>query len=673
MSPVNATYIGISGYLIFWVLFAVAFGSFLYRIIFLVRLLCVGQEAKRFNKPRRRIIHALSEVILQRCNLRSVSKGDLAGIGHAFMFWGFGLFLLGYLIFIGLSTGFGLYPHLDGSGFETVYYSILDIAGICVVAALIWAAVRRYLIRPERLKASTEAGFILGLVFILMILHFLVEGFGYAASDIPLFWPPVGTAFAHLIESSDMSQESMETAYRITWWLHYIVILGFLVYIPRSKHLHILASPFNMLFKSYAPKGSLDTPDIDKVDNIGATRVSGFNWKQLLDLYSCTECGRCHEVCPAQQSGKHLSPREQVLNLKHHLIEKGAELLKNPASGQSFIGETVSEDEIWECVTCRACQEVCPSDIEHVGRIIDIRRNLALMEVKFPAKVKQFYKNIEENSNPWGKAWVYRSNWSGGLNIPAPSVELNVDTIYWAGCLGAYDERIQRISIALSRLLKIAGIPFAVLGKEEKCCGDAVRRTGNEYLFRQLARQNIDTFEKYHVKRIITHCPHCYNVFKNEYPLFGGHYEVVHHTQLIADLIRRGTIPTPDKQMNKSLVYHDPCYLGRYNDIYVNPRQILQSIPGLNLVEKNPCTENSLCCGAGGGGMWMTETGERRISQILLEQVMGKKPEMLATACPYCLTMLENESREKGLQNSLAVMDIVEILQSALSNKNRCE
>jgi Fe-S oxidoreductase len=503
-----------------------------------------------------------------------------------------------------------------------------------------------------------------------MILHFLTEGFGYAASEIPSLWPPVGTALANLFESSGMSQESAETAYRITWWLHYIVILGFMVYIPRSKHLHILASPINMLFKSDTPKGSLDTPDIDTADVVGASRISGFNRKQLLDLYSCTECGRCHEVCPARQSGKYLSPREQVLNLRHHLLEKGAELLKNPASGPSFIGETVSEDEIWECVTCRACQEVCPSDVEHTDRIIDIRRNLVLMEARFPSKIKEFYKNIEENSNPWGKAWVYRANWSGGLNIPAPSAETDVDTIYWAGCLGAYYERVQRVSISLSRLLKIAGIRFMVLGQEEKCCGDAVRRTGNEYLFRQLARQNIETFEKYHVKRIITQCPHCYNVFKNEYPHYGGYYEVVHHTQLIADLMRRGVIPAPDKQIDKSLVYHDPCYLGRYNDIYADPRQILQSIPGLDLVEKNPCTENSLCCGAGGGGMWMTEAGERRISQILLDQVMEKKPEILATACPYCLTMLEDESREKAPQNSLAVMDIVEILQSALPDKN---
>ncbi len=478
MLPVNNDYLGISGYIIFWVLFAVALALFLNRTIFLIRLLGLGQKTGRFNRPWRRIISALNEVVFQRCNLRSVSKGDMAGIGHAFMFWGFGLFFISYLVFIGLSAGFGLYPHIEGSAFETAYTSILDIAGICVIASLIWAAVRRYIIRPKRLKASPEAGIILTLVFALMILHFLQEGFGYAAGEIPSLWPLAGTAVARVIGSSGMSQASAETAYRIVWWLHYIVILGFMVYIPRSKHLHILASPFNMIFKSDAPKGSLDTPDIERLDIVGASRISGFNRKQLLDLYSCTECGRCHEVCPAQQSGKVLSPREQVLNLKHHLIDDGARLLKNPVSGPSFIGETVSEDEIWECVTCRACQEVCPSEIEHVNRIIDIRRDRVLMEAKFPAKIKQFYKNIEENSNPWGKAWVYRSNWSGGMNIPAPSAESPMDTILWTGCLGAYDERIQRISISLFRLMKNAGISFTVLGKEEKCCGDAVRRTG---------------------------------------------------------------------------------------------------------------------------------------------------------------------------------------------------
>ncbi|HSW57974.1 MAG TPA: (Fe-S)-binding protein [Dehalococcoidales bacterium] len=669
MSPVNTTYFGISGYLIFWVLFAIALGFFIYQMVFLIRLLYLGREVRRFNRPWRRMINTLGEVILQRCSLRSVSKRDLAGIGHALMFWGFGLFVPGYFIFIGLSAGFGLYSHLDGSRLETVYYSILDIAGVCVIAAIIWASLRRYLIRPERLKASPEAGVILGLVFTLMLTYFIAEGFGYASGDIPQFWPPVSTQLARAIESSDMSQEAMETAYRVAWWVHYGVILGFGVYIPRSKHLHILASPFNLLFKSEAPRGTLDMPNIGEMEEVGASQVSGFNRKQLLDLYSCTECGRCHEICPARQSGKQLSPMEQVLNLKHHLISEGAGLLKNSSPGRSFFDETVSEDEIWQCVTCRACQEVCPSNIEHVGRIIDLRRNLTLMKACFPAKIKQFYKNIEENSNPWGKAWVYRYNWALGLNIPALTAKSSFDTIYWAGCLGAYHERPQRTAISLSRILKAADISFAVLGNEEKCCGDAVRRTGNEYLFQQLARQNISTFRKYHVKKIITPCPHCYNVFKNEYPHFGGQYEVVHHTQLIADLIRRGTIPVPEKSLNKSLVYHDPCYLGRYNDIYLDPRQILHSIPGLKLAENNFRTDNSHCCGAGGGGMWMTETGERRISQILFDQVTEKKPEILATACPYCLTMLEDESREKGLQNSLAVMDIVEILQSALPQK----
>jgi Fe-S oxidoreductase len=425
------------------------------------------------------------------------------------------------------------------------------------------------------------------------------------------------------------------------------------------------------LYRSNGPKGALSTPDLDAEDTVGASRISGFTWKQMLDLYSCTECGRCHDVCPAQQSGKLLSPREQVLRLKHHLIETSPALLKHasPDSFPEFVGSVVSTEEIWDCVTCRACQEVCPVDIEHVSRIVDIRRDRVLMKAAIPDKIQRFYRNIEENSNPWGKAWVYRGNWAQGLNILKPEAEKSAETIYWAGCLGAFDERIQRVAISLSRLMKTSGIGFTVLGSEEQCCGDAARRTGNEYLFQQLALRNIRNFERYQVKRIITACPHCYNVFKHEYPRFGGKYEVIHHSQLIESLLRQGTLAIPGGQPEKKVVYHDPCYLGRYNDGYTEPRRIIESISGLTMIEKNPNGNKALCCGAGGGAMWMSETGERRVSGILLDQVIEKQPDIVATACPYCLTMLENEVREKGMGTSMAVLDIVEILQNALSAK----
>jgi Fe-S oxidoreductase len=650
------------GYLLFWGLFAVAFGLFLSRIVLLARILRMGRAESSHAAWAAGMV---GKVLLQLCNLKKLKRSDLAGIGHALLFWGFGLFFISYLLFIGIGAGLGVWGHVESTTAWKAYASILDIAGSLVILAVIWAAVRRYIVRPARLKPGASPGIILGLVFSLMVLHFLAEGFSYASGYWTGSWPPVGAALGNVFNG--LPQSSIDTGYRVTWWLHYALILGFMVYIPYSKHLHILTSPFNAVFRSGQRKGLLDTPDLDKEETVGAGNISSLTRPQILDLYSCAECGRCHEACPAVISGKALSPREQVLNLKNHLVKKGPVLLKNGTNGESFIGKAVTENEIWDCVTCLACEEVCPVDIRHVERMVALRRNRVLMQASFPSKIQQFYRNIEENSNPWGKSWTYRGNWAEGLNARHPAKDTAADTIYWAGCLGAYDERIQRVSNSIVRLLKAAGVNFSILGKKERCCGDAARRTGNEYLFQQLARQNIETFNKNGIKKIITNCPHCYHVFKTEYPRLGGNYEVLHHTQLIAGLIQDGKIHTAEKQVNKTVVYHDPCYLGRYNGIYHDPRQILRSIPGITILEKNPHGEDTLCCGAGGGGMWMSETGTRRISQVLLEQVTESHPAVLATACPYCLTMLENESRERGLETSLSVMDIAEILQSSLS------
>jgi Fe-S oxidoreductase len=653
---------GTSGYILFWGLFVAAFGFFINRIILLIRLLRLGRP-EPWNPGWTTGI--TGKVLLQLCNLRRVKWSDLAGFGHALLFWGFGLFFISYILFLGTGAGFGLWGRVEGTSAWTVTASILDIAGICVILAVIWAAVRRFIVRPARLKRDANAGIILGLVFCLMVLHFLSGGFSYAKGYWAGAWPPVEAMLGNIFVG--LPETSIDIGYLVTWWLHFTLILGFLIYIPYSKHLHILASPLNVVFRNRQRKGVLSTPDIDKEDVVGAGHISSLTRNQILDLYSCAECGRCHEVCPAVISGKSLSPREQVLSLKNHLIKTGPALLKNGNDGISFIGNAITEDEIWDCVTCMACEEVCPVDVRHVERMVAFRRNQVLMKAEFPAKIRQFYRNIEENSNPWGKAWTYRANWSEGLHIPGPLEDSPIDTIYWAGCLGAYDDRIQRISTSIIRLLNESGIRFSILGKKEMCCGDAIRRTGNEYLFRKLALQNIDTFRKNGVRRIITPCPHCYHVFKNEYPHLGGNYEVLHHTQLIADLLHRGNIRTPETQLNKTVVYHDPCYLGRYNGIYRDPRQILQSIPGIQVIEKRPYGEDALCCGAGGGGMWMSETGRRRTSRVLLDQVTECHPAILATACPYCLTMLENEAREGGMETSLAVMDIAEILQNSLS------
>jgi Fe-S oxidoreductase len=636
---------GLYGYLLFWGLFIVAFGFFLAKVIVLVRTLLKGRAEPA--KPGWAAGMA-GKVLLQLCNLKSLKKSDLAGLGHALLFWGFGLFLVSYILFIGLGAGFGIWANVEGTTGWKVYASILDIFGILVIGAVIWAAVRRFIIRPARLKPGKQAAIILALVFTLMLLHFLSEGFSNVAGNWSGNWPPAGAALGNLVHG--LAEASIDAGLQITWWLHYTLLLGFMVYIPYSKHLHILASPFNVVFRGSQLKGFIDTPDLEKEETASQDTASTLTRRQILDLYSCAECGRCHEACPAVMSGKALSPREQVLNLKNRL--------NSPLdTGQG----------LWDCVTCLACETVCPVDIRHVERMVDLRRDQVLMKAVFPAKIKQFCRNIEVNSNPWGKSWTYRGNWAEGLKVHNPSDNTPVNTVYWAGCLGAYDERTQRISTAIVRLLNAAGIRFSVPGKKEMCCGDAVRRTGNEYLYQQLARQNITMFKENGTRRIITNCPHCFHVFKNEYPQLGGDFEVVHHTQLLGALLQEGKIPTPQKQPDKTIIYHDPCYLGRYNGVTNTPRQILKTIPGFNVIEKNPTGKDTLCCGAGGGGMWMSETGEKRISRLLLDQVQEWRPNILATACPYCLTMLENESREGGTGNSLAVMDIAEILQSTLT------
>ncbi|HJX69707.1 MAG TPA: (Fe-S)-binding protein, partial [Dehalococcoidia bacterium] len=362
MSPVSASYWGIPGYAIFWVLFAIAAGLFAQRLYFLFRLMRLGKPENRFDRIGQRIKTTLVEVVPQWCNLKTVTRKDLAGVGHALLFWGFSLFLISYIIFIGLAGGFGISPAIERTTFEIVYSSILDIAGVMVTVALILAAIRRYVIRPQRLEPTAEAAIILILVFVLMVLNVSVVGFGYAAHEVHASWPPLGATLAAFLSGTGLSQGTLEAVFRGVWWLHYAVILGFMVYIPRSKHLHILASPVNVLFKPLGPKVVLEPIPLEETGTFGASKIQDFSWKDLLDLYACAVCGRCHTNCPAQLSGKSLSPRELILNLKEHLLEAGPGLLAGKAEASSesraktMIGDVVTEEEIWACTTCGACQ-----------------------------------------------------------------------------------------------------------------------------------------------------------------------------------------------------------------------------------------------------------------------------------------------------------------------------
>ncbi|MBM4348664.1 MAG: 4Fe-4S dicluster domain-containing protein [Deltaproteobacteria bacterium] len=684
MSPVSATYWSIPGYVIFWVLFAVAFGLFLQRFYLLYRLMRLGKQENRFDQIGQRIKNMLVEVVPQWCTLKTVTRKDLAGLAHALLFWSFSLFFISYIIFIGLAGGFGLSSLIERTPFETVYFSILDIAAVLVTLTLILAAVRRYIIRPPRLEPTAEAGIILIMVFSLMALHVLGVGFDHAARGVHASWPPLGAALAGFLSGTGISQGTLEAGYRWVWWLHYLVILSFMVYIPRSKHLHILASLVNAFFKPLGPKVALEPIPLEALEapegsaTFGASKIQDFTWKDLLDFYACAECGRCHVNCPAQLTGKSLSPREVIHHLKEHLLEAGPGLLANKtdaspesqaeAPGKTMIGDVVTEEEIWACTTCGACQEVCPVNIEHIRKIIDLRRNLVMAQSKMPESAQLMLRNMQQRGHPWAgvQSMRLRGDWTSDLELKILAEGDNADTLFWVGCTGALVERNVKATLSMTRVLKAGGVDFAVLGDAETCCGDPARRAGYEFQFQMMAEQNIELFKSYNIKEIITTCPHCYNTIKHEYPRYGGDFKVVHYTELIADLISQGKLKLIN-ELNSKLTYHDPCYLGRYNSVYSEPRRILQAIPKAKLEEMERSRDTGFCCGGGGGLMWIEEQpGTTKINQMRIEDVIKTGVDTVVAACPYCLQMFEDAIDHKEMKDSLKARDLVELVEEAM-------
>jgi len=678
VSPVSTTYWGIPGYVIFWVLFAIAFGLFAQRFYFLFRLMRLGKQENRFDRIGQRIKTMLVEVVPQWCTLKTVTRKDRAGIGHALLFWCFSLFFISYIIFIGLAGGFGLSPVIERTPFETIYFSILDIAAVLVTVTLIVAAVRRYVIRPQRLEPTAEAGIILMMVFSLMMLHVFGVGFDHAARGVHASWPPLGATLAGFLSGTGLPQGTLEAAYRGVWWLHYLVILSFMVYIPRSKHLHILASLVNAFFKPLGPKVVLEPIPLEESETFGVSKIQDFTWKDLLDLYACAVCGRCHVNCPAQLSGKSLSPREVIRNLKEHLLEVGPGLLAGKAEASSesqaktpaktMIGDVVTEEEIWACTTCGACQEVCPVNIEHIRKIIDLRRNLVLAQSKMPESAQLMLRNMQSRGHPWAgvQSMRLRGDWTSGLELKILAEGDNANTLFWVGCTGALVERNVKATLSMTRVLKAAGVDFGVLGDAETCCGDPARRAGYEFQFQIMAEQNIEIFKSHNIKEIITSCPHCYNTIKHEYPRYGGDFKVVHYTQLIADLITQGRLKLTN-ELNSKLTYHDPCYLGRYNSVYLEPRRILQAIPKTKLEEMERSRNTGFCCGGGGGLMWIEEQpGTTKINQMRLEDVLKTGADTVVTTCPYCLQMFEDSIEHKDMKDSLKARDLVELVEAAM-------
>ena len=665
------------GDLILYPLAVIVVGIFIYAIYRRYKLWRLGTPDNRFARLDRRlwafIVTGVVDGVLHRRffgvgdNLghRSFSIKDFLpkelypGVMHFLIFVGCIVLLLG--AFVDFISHY-LFHFMHG-GFYLGYSVVVDAFGILVLVGATLAIVRRYVQKPDRLDNNNEDLIALILIGVVVFTGFIVEGFRIAATELKTtpswaLWSPGGFILARAF--SGLGEQTLLLWYRITWWAHMVIALGAITYVSLywNKLWHIIVSPLNVFFRSLEPRGALVPIDLETAESFGAAKIEDFTWKQLMDLDACTRCGRCQDICPAYSSGKPLSPKKITQDLRGSLLER----TRNPGnSNRALIGDVVTKDEIWACTTCRACQEVCPVYVEHIGKIIDLRRNLVLEQASIPETAERALRSIENRGHPWRGTTLTRTGWTQGLDIKTLAEDRDIDILYWVGCTEALVDRSMKTAQAMGRLLKQAGVKFGILGDEESCCGDPARRLGNEYLFQIQAEKNIELLKRYNVKKIVTACPHCYNTLKNEYPQFGGEFEVLHHTELIASLLREGRLKII-KGSRGVITYHDSCYLGRYNDIYEPPRQILNNMPDIEVVEMERNRERSFCCGAGGGNMWMEEHIGRRISEMRIEQVMETEAQVVATACPFCLQMLDDAIRAKAAEESLKVMDVAELL-----------
>jgi len=658
------------GYVIQGVLFVAIFATavFLFfsaifqRYQFLAKL--TAKDSSRFDRPGERVWSFISNVLGQKKVLAEPS-----GLGHFFIFWGFLVLVFGDMDFIVYHLTKWHLPWATAPA----YLFIEEMFSWFVLVAIVVALVRRYVIRPMRVQPSFEAGLILGLILTIVITYFFATAADAAYAHQHLGWSsPLVNAIASGF--AGLSKAALVTITEVAFWLHVLAISTFLYVIPRSKHSHMIGSLFNWYFRKYEPVGRLRKLDLEDetVEEFGVGKLEHFTWKQVLDGYACTECGRCHVSCPATLSGKPLSPKNLILKMKHAMDEQGPGMLAKLAAGAEELSSeslfelgVYSEEEVWACTTCRACEESCPVSNEHVQDIIDLRRYLVLTEGKTSPELTKVFSNLERQSNEWGINRRERAAWVGDLPVKTMAeVDGKAEYLFFVGTAASYDQRNQKIAQAFAKVLLAAGVDFAILGTEEESDGDSARRLGNEFLYQEFVNQNIELFKTYGVKKIITTDPHAFNTFKNEYPDFGFEAEVYHSTQFAAKLIQEGRI-TPTHPVTETITYHDSCYLGRYNDVYDPPRFILESIPGVQLVEMERSRNKSMCCGAGGGGMFKEETGQR-INVMRAEQALETGASVVGTACPYCMTMLIDGAKAKGAEETLATYDVIELLAMSL-------
>jgi Fe-S oxidoreductase len=643
---------------------AVSGSLFAVRVRFLTDLLRAGAPVKRTGDRSRRAEHEATIVLGQRKLLQRLGPGLL----HAFIFWGF--IVLAPTILIAMIGAVSKHATLPWLGHQGWYAFLVDVFATLVLVGVAGAFWIRKVQRPDRFKGSHlgEADLILALIatIALSLLLWHATRIALGLNDAPASAQPVSNLLSGLFGDNGATR----VLERVFVWVHVLTILGFLAYLPRSKHLHIASAAFNVWFGRTRARGRLeplrfDDPDVPEEDiRFGAGTAADLTWKQMLDTFTCTECGRCQDVCPAFATGKVLSPKLVIMGLRDQVFAEGGSIIRAAENGEAelapLVPSAVPEESVWDCVTCGACVQACPVSIEHIDHIVDLRRHLVMVESSFPSEAEPMLRDVERASNPWGKAQSERADWADGLGVRIlESGETAPEYLYWVGCASSFDERARTTAESTVKLLQKAGVDFAILGAREACTGDPARRIGNEYVFQAFAEQNVETLNEAGVTKIIANCPHCFNTLGNEYPDFGGRYEVIHHTDLLAQLVRDGRL-APRKSEALSVTYHDSCYLARHNDVLAAPRALVNAVG--TPIEMARSGKQTFCCGAGGAHMWMEERAGA-INENRVREAAETGADTLAVACPYCTVMLDDGVQSAGAQ--LRVADVATLLVEA--------
>jgi Fe-S oxidoreductase len=697
---------------LFAVAVAAALGMFAWTSRRFVRMLRAGRPDSRTDRVEERVDSVLryffgQKKVVEKTSLpakrapRFVSA--LGSKYHFLIFWGF------IIITVGTVETFaqGLFPSLSllllGAPFAHAFYACIDWTTLVVLVVIVFAVIRRMVLQPRLIPMTRDAAAILGAIGMLMVTHFGIHALRGVAEGRPEPGYPVSEAIGDALRflPSGVAGALSEAS----WWAHVLIVLGFGNYLLYSKHSHILAALPNIYFRKLGQRGILPKLNME-ADDMASTGVvsewKDFTWKSLLDGYACTECARCSNFCPAFNTGKPLSPMQVIHDVRDDMRTRMAD--RGPLDAmidrfqhgagaavdtvQPLIGGRTSEDVLWACTTCGACQEVCPVFIDHPEKILQMRQNLVLVQEKVPPDLARTFTNLERNGNPWGIGADKRMDWAEGKDVPTLDDKPGAEYLLWVGCAGAYDDRIKKQTLALVDVLREGGVDFAVLGLEEGCTGDPARRSGNEMLYQMQAQQNVETMNAKNVKKVITACPHCLHTIKNEYPQLGGTFEVRHHTQVIRELVQAGKIEIDNAALasdaraeagaaalsSKKIAFHDPCYLGRWNGEYEAPRSVLDALPaGTQRLELPRAKEHGFCCGAGGGRMWMEEKIGTRVNHNRTDEVIASGADTVATACPFCTIMLRDGVQDRGAGEKVQVLNVSELVAKSMKRKKELE